>query len=217
LDKSATEQRALHGMTFKENRVSVLASPTTDATSKQMVEKPNGQLPGDVVLEEARSYGEFGSKIATLAALHRVPGARAEIALLSLSRAYLSNCYARDGAWTAGVHLAFWTLEVLTREPTFEATDLRGPFTKRLEVVTAIASWTLISFRLALLTDVAERARMQKDGPMSRVKKLVLDAIEAPPTRPDRLLARLRRDRRKWNAVLSYERYRRFRESLHQD
>ncbi len=217
LASSAAEQRTLHAHRFKETRVSVLASPTTDAASRGMTEKPNGHLPGDVVLEEVRSYGDLDSKIATMAALHRVPGPRAEIAMLSLSRSYLSNCYEQGGKWTAGVHLAFWTLRRLTSPPELGATDLRGPFANPLAVVTAIASWTLIAFRLALLSDVAERARRDKDHAMARLQPLVLRAIEAAPTRPDQLLARLRRDRRQWDAALTEERYARLRAELHQE
>ena len=102
-------------------------------------------------------------------------------------------------------------------EPEFGATDLRGPFANRLEVVTAIASWTLIAFRLALLADVADRARLEKDSTMARIRPLVLGAIDSAPTRPDQLLGRLRRDRRKWEAALTDERYARLKADLHRE
>ena len=61
------------------------------------LEQPNGQLPADPIIEEVQGYGQLDSKMASMAALHRIPGSRAEVAMLSLSRGYFGNCRAHGG------------------------------------------------------------------------------------------------------------------------
>lgn len=217
LGASAEKQRDIHRKTFDDQFVAVLSAPKKRAAQHGMTEPPNGQVASDKVIEEVRAFGTIDSKIATMAALRRIDGVRAEIAMLSLSRAYVLNCYARGGRWTAGLHVAYWTLERLTVTPVFEVTELRGPFANRYETIVALSTWTLVTFRLALLSDVASRAHAERDRPMGTVQGLVMRAIEAPPDKPHQLLKRLHQDRLKWRAALSPTRYQNLAQALHVD
>jgi hypothetical protein len=215
LSTSAGRERAAHGRRYARSHVALLAARSTDAQSVGCVERPNGQLPADPVVEEVLGYGRLGSKIATMAALHRVGGCRAEVAMLSLSRGYFRGCAERGGKWTAGVHLLRWTLDRLDSDPELAATDLRGPLGFSLAQTIAVARWTVIALRLALVTDVARRAERGGDE-VGRLAGLAGEAARAAgPTEPDRLLVWLSRRRRMWNAPLSPARYAQLREALH--
>lgn len=214
---SAKREQLRHAKDYPEARVVLAAAPEVDARKKGFVETPNGQLPPDAVLEEVQSYGALDSKIATMAALHRISGSRAEVAMLSLSRGYFRNCVERGGRWTAGIHVAFWTLRRLDEDPPIKATDLRGPIGLSLGQTIAIARWTIIALRLALLADVGSRARQENDrmGVMADLAANAVGAVRA--TDPDRLLAWLSRKRPSWTAALTPKRYALVWKELHRD
>ena len=216
LAESAGREQETHVRSYPEDRVLSVTLPDRGAT-QALVEKPNGQLPPDAVVEEVQDYGRLDSKIASMAALHRVPGARAEVAMLSLSRGYLSRCMARGGRWTAGVHLLFWTLERLDKDPRLEATDLRGPITGSLTRTIELARWTVVTFRLAFVSDVGHAAEREAD-PVRRLSKLPGQALdEVSGVNPDRLLDWLRRHKPSWSGALRQTRYREVREGLHRE
>jgi hypothetical protein len=192
-----------------------VVSPDTAAT--KFVERTNGHTPTDAVIEEVQAYGMVDSKIGTMAALHRIAGPRAEVAMLSLSRAYVANCFRRDRKWTSGVHLLFWTLQRLDEEPIFAPTDLREPLAFSLAQTNAIAKWTLIMFRLGLIADVATYASVSHDI-VARLKKFAINASAiSSPTDPERLLAWLSAKKASWWRPLSPSRYARIREQLHEE
>ena len=177
------------------------------------------QQPGHPVgdFEEVRSFGLVDSKIGTMAALRQIPGVRAEVAMLSLSRAYFANCTRRGGKWTAGLHLLFWTLKRLDREPNLEATDIRGPISFSLEKTIALSQWMLIALRLSLISDVASRALAEHDAAGKLVKFVQATVERANVDEPQRLLAAIRRSRKAWQAALTVDRYEHLREALHVD
>ncbi len=81
-------------------------------------------LKKDSVADTVTDYGELGSTIESLAQLKAMPGARAELAMLSLGRGYANNCVLRDGKWTSGVHLYWWSRLRLAYIPKIEVADL---------------------------------------------------------------------------------------------
>ncbi len=214
LAQSAGREQTLHRRSFVCDHVSLLSSPGARAESVHLVEAPNGQIPADPVVEEVREYGELESKIATMAALHRIPGVRAEVAMLSLSRAYFRTCTTRKGAWTSGIHLLNWTLGRLDAEQELVATDLRGPIVT-LEETVRLARWLLLTLRLAFVADVGEQARRVAD-PVGRFSVLVAEAIvSTQPDDPDRLCTYLRRRRAAWRKIFPQARYEKIQRSLH--
>lgn len=217
LAKSATAERVLHAKTYPPDRVVTVARPDMLAAKKGFAEKANGQqLPADPVVEEAQNYGQLDSKIGTMAALHRIPGARAEVAMLSLSRSYFRNCVSKKGSWTAGMHLLFWTLGRLDQEPAIAATDIRGPIAFSLARTIAVARWTLIAFRLAFIGDVGEAAEKEGDK-AGKLALLPSNAVRAVPgINPDGLLAWLSTSRPRWSSALSPHRYAMLKKELHQ-
>jgi hypothetical protein len=112
----------------------------------------------------AFEYGALGSKIESLAMLKNTPGARAEVTLSSLSRGYVANCVARDGPWTSGIHLYWWTRSRLADEPNISASDIRAvggiPFSRQV----ALTAWSIVMLRLTLIDDIAEHAASQGHG-----------------------------------------------------
>lgn len=213
LIESATREHKAHSAVYRSGRISLVASPSTAAT--KLIERPNGHTPTDAVIEEVQGYGTVDKKIGTMAALHRIPGPRAEVAMLSLSRAYVANCFRRDQKWTSGIHLLFWTLQRLDEDPVFAPTDLREPLASSLSQTNAIAKWTLIVFRLGLVADVATYASRSRDA-VGRLKAFAINASAiAPPTAPERLLAWLSAKKNSWRSPLSPARYTKLRELLH--
>ena len=163
LAESASRENHLHAAAFSTDRIVFLGTRKQATALKGAVEKPNGQMPADAIVEELQNYGSLDSKIGSMAVLHRIPGARAEVAMLSLSRAYFRNCVANGGSWTAGIHLLYWTLRRLDEEPEINATDLRGPIPYSLTHTLAVARWSLLAFRLAFVSDVGRVAAAEGD------------------------------------------------------
>ncbi len=81
-------------------------------------------LRRDEVGELVSDYGTLGSTIESLAQLKRISGIRAELALLSLARGYVQNCVKRNGKWTSGLHLYWWTKSRLGEEPEIKIADI---------------------------------------------------------------------------------------------
>jgi hypothetical protein len=191
--------------------------PNRDASAEQLVEKLNGALPADPVVEEVVDYGELESKAASLAALHRVPGARAEAARLSLSRAYFSNCYRRDKRWTAGIHMLWWTLGEASEDPVIAATDLReGPATLSMGDLVDLAKWYLVALRLSLMADVSSAAGRRDT--VSRLAGLAEQAAASTTAGSGQsLLHWIRRRRAEIAAAFPRKRYQQLRDELHRD
>jgi hypothetical protein len=217
LSESAAREQTVHTRQYSPEHIALVVDPGVAAAPHGLVEKPNGQVKRDAVIEEVLNYGGLDSKIATMAALHRVPGCRAEVAMLSLSRGYFKTCVSRGGPWTSAVHLAYWTLDRLDVEPELAATDLRGPIGFSVARTIALAQWAIVAFRLAFLADVGRQAQRERD-PAGRLATLApTAAAAAPPTNPGLLLHWLGQKRGQWRAAISPRRYAKLRESLHRD
>ena len=121
-------------------------------------------LLSDVVGSTVADYDSF-PRIATLAQLHRMPGARADLALSSLGRVYVKNCMWADGKWTAGIHVLWWVRERCMREP---EPDLRYDSDFRYELPISpdrqlrLAKWSLLSLRLIFISDMGSHAAASK-------------------------------------------------------
>ena len=100
-------------------------------------------------------------RIATFAQLRKTEGGRAELALVSLGRAYVDNCMASDKKWTSGVNLLWWTRERCVREPEpvlqYDQ-DIRYELPVSIERQMALAKWSLLMLRLIFLSDMGRHA-----------------------------------------------------------
>lgn len=202
---------------FAEQEISLLADPSRRAAEDGLVDFQGAAL-GDQVVEEVVGYGLLDSKMATMAALHRIGGVRAEIAMISLGRGYFQNCIARNGRWTAGVHLFHWTLSRINEDPVLAASDLLGPLTLPLARLIELAKWHIIAFRLVLVCDIAQHAAMEGDPHVGNLASLARDAAEkTQPGSTDSLLRWLRRKSRHIHDAFPPERYDTLRRELHKE
>ena len=103
--------------------------PRNAARNAALVEKPNGQLPRDAVVDETVAYARYErrSKIASLAAMRRIAGIRGEVAMATLGRSYVHNRWEHDQRWTAGEHVLWWMLERRDADPSEpQSAELHG-------------------------------------------------------------------------------------------
>lgn len=136
--------------------------------------KANGaasKAPGDVIVVATDEVGEVvtdwsaGAKVESLAQLNRIPGARADLAMTSLSRAYVSWCQKQtSGHWTSGIHLLRWTLRRLAEEPVLQVSDLRGAGRLALPRQMELAQWSVVMMRLLFVSDMGRYAKPHGDG-----------------------------------------------------
>lgn len=138
-------------------------------------------LRRDEVGEPVVDYGELGSKIESLAQLRKTPGARAEVALLSLARGYVLNCVNRGGNWISGIHLYWWTKSRLCSDPQINVDDLRGTNGLRLDRQIALSGWSVVMLRLTFIDDVVNHAR-RDDDPLGEATGLLDQAASAVNT-----------------------------------
>jgi len=214
LRERALEERTLHRKAFPENKIRDLHDRAI-ASDRGLAEAPNGELSTDPVADEVLGYGKLPSKSATLAALRRIAGARAEVAFLSLGRAYFANCVSRGGPWTAGGHLLWWTLERLLEVPVVGPEDLREPIGAPLRAFLEIGRWRIVAMRLALLADVGNRAG---DDPVGRLPDTLRKAMTVTkPGSATHLLGWLRRNHRQFTHAMSRSRYEELRGVWHKE
>jgi hypothetical protein len=107
-------------------------------------------------------YGD-DVKVASIANLHGQDTVRAEIAMLSLSRAYVHQCM-QNGAWTSGIHILQWTKNRIKKEKHFNH-EIRLGLTDRYKSLPIsserqedIEKWSLLLFRLTFISDVGFHA-----------------------------------------------------------
>lgn len=140
-----------------------------------------GHLRKDSVAGAVVDYGELGSTIESLAQLKAIPGARAELAMLSLGRAYVANCISRNGKWTSGLHMYWWSKSRLTDIPEIKVEDLRSVGATNLSRQSDLTSWSLVMLRLTFIEDITTYAGQQND-PLGRVRSLTEQAALALDT-----------------------------------
>lgn len=109
-------------------------------------------------------------RIAIFAQFRRMAGARAELALVSLGRAYVANCVARDQKWTSGINIAWWVRERCVREPEpvlqYDQ-DIRYELPVSPDRQIALAKSSLLMLRLVFFSDMgrhAENSLQQNEG-----------------------------------------------------
>lgn len=206
----------VHQRRFRRDRV---ASLYDDSAGQLLTEAPNGQLPKDAVIEESVAFQRYArnTKISSIAALRRLEGARADIAMTSLGRAYVQNCRRRDGLWKAGLHVLWWTLERLHVEPPMPEAAALHVERMPLERVSAMAKWFVITMRLYLVSDVGFFAAEAGDdaGALGSLADSALAATE-PGDGPG--LARWLTERRpKYTRALSSARYEQLARERHRE
>jgi len=191
------------------------AAPATDDPA--IVDPDTRHLEEDPVGEAVTSYGSLDSKIASLAQLRAIPGARAELAMLSLGRGYVRRCLLRGGRWTSGLHLFWWTRKRIADEPVIGVRDFRHETAASLVRQFELAAWSIVMLRLHLLADVGGAA--PKDDGVSVATGLVDDAAEATDL-PDlaSVLAWIRGTAEpRLEHALPRQRYGELRDALHRD
>lgn len=183
------------------------------------VDRDTHVLRRDPVGQAVESYGTLGAKIESLAILRATPGARAELARLSLSRSYVHRCVSRRGRWTAGIHLFWWTKLSLAEAPIVLPNDLRHePMAVSLERHAELAQWSVVMLRLLFLADVGGYARIQGIGNgVSRLADLHDEAAAGSgDVSLDKLLRWIQRDgKKRVDEALPYSDYAELAQALH--
>ena len=113
--------------------------------------------------KEVTDYGRLGTKIESLSRLSMIPGARAELARLSLSRTYVRRCVQRGGPWTAGIHQLSWTIDRLLEPPDIGFDDLRDDVPVPQARQRELAQWSMVMLRLTFLSDIGYQAPSSDD------------------------------------------------------
>ncbi len=172
---------ALHQHTFNREDIVRLRDgmPVNGAVSDR--DEDVSVLCRDEVAELVSDYGTLGTTIESLAQLKRIPGARAEVALLSLARGHVRNCINRNGKWTSGLHLYWWTKSRLHEEPEINIADILSTYGLELERQVALTSWSIIMLRLTFIDDIVTYAH-QDNEQLGTVTGLLDQAVEAVTT-----------------------------------
>lgn len=179
----------LHRRFYPVHRIVNLADKRPANGSASSAPADVRTLISDPVGAIAFEYGTLGSKIESLSMLKNTSGARAEVALLSLSRGYVANCVSRQGRWTSGLHLYWWTKSRLADEPQIAASDIRSVGGLQLSRQVTLTAWSVVMLRLALIDDIAEHAASQGDS-FGAIRGLLSKSAEAVQTFNTRTLAR---------------------------
>lgn len=159
--KRSREVNAVHRAVYPVHQIVTVyeQKPANGAASDDP--KDIAAVTSDHVGSIAFEFGSLGSKIESLAMLKSTPGVRAEVALSSLARGYVANCVARNGQWTSGLHIYWWTKSRLAAEPQIVASDIRTTGGLSPSRQTALVMWSVVMLRLTLIEDIAEHAAEQ--------------------------------------------------------
>ena len=188
----ALEQQKVHSVQYEQpeplRNVSTLASAFDEVHQTSAL----GSLNGDQVTNVVTNYGEYGTKIESLAQLDRMTGPRAELARLVLGRAYTHRCFVRDHKWTSGLHLLWWTRTRLEEDPNPEVhlDDLRYHLAVSIERQIELVKWSLIMLRLVFISDIGTYASRANDQEIGSLHSLAEDAAANTETVSVRKLSR---------------------------
>lgn len=213
---SASKARVQHRKTYPGNQVVSLSrargeEPDEDASAEDLE-----ILQSDSVGNDVTEYGELQSKIESLARLSRLPGVRAEIAMLSLARGYVARCVDLDGSWTSGLHLLWWTRRRLADIPDIELGDLRLAPATSLQRQVELVRWSLGMLRLTFLSDIGHHAAANGGHDVRHLADLPEEAALAAGTNPERLFRWIHRTGNKaFDKLLPRDEYRRLGTLLH--
>ncbi len=216
---SARREHEVHQSQFSPREV-VLARSQEHANGKytSAADGDLASLRRDPVANAVAEYGLLDTKIESLTQLHTLPGARAEISMLSLGRTYVRRCVAKGGAWTSGIHLAYWTRRRFSDEPRIDVDDFRGEAAVPLERRIDLAKWAVVMLRLIFVSDVASYAREAGDR-FGRLADLAeCAAAETQVLSSRKLIAWTGRvAEKRFDAVLPWKTYQRLSRDLHRD
>lgn len=174
----AIEVSSIHRQHFSTDYVCRVADGFSYEKDVSDDEKDMEHLRKDTVAGAVTDFGELGSTIESLAQLKALPGARAELAMLSLGRGYINNCISRNGKWTSGLHLYWWSRGRLTEIPEIKVEDLRSVGATQLARQSDLTSWSLVMLRLTFIEDITTYANQQGD-PLGKVESLTEQAAVA--------------------------------------
>jgi len=159
----------------------------TRATSGEYVSKDTDLLRADSVGDAVADYGEYDTKIESLAQLRTQGSLRSEFAMLSLARAYTRRCIQRNGSWTSGIHILWWTRRRLDSAdvPHVSVTDLRYSTAASLERQHELAQWSLLMFRIVFISDIGAHAASKNDqvGELEPIAEMAAEETETPSLR----------------------------------
>jgi hypothetical protein len=153
----ASEENRHHQRTFSRDHIVQLRTKS-NARSLGYADDDVSVLVTNAPGKEVTDYGRLGTKIESLARLSVIPGARAELARLSLSRTYVHRCVQLGGQWTSGIHQLLWTIDRLLEPPNIGFDDLRDDVPIPQSRQRELAQWSLVMLRLTFLSDVGHLA-----------------------------------------------------------
>ena len=187
LFKSASAFRAIHEGHYTIYDGVQKLSDASRATTKDYIDTDTKFLRQDRVGEATADYGDYSTKIESLAQLKTLGTFRAEIAMLSLGRAYVDRCVRRNGAWTSGIHILWWTRRKIIENAPLDIhpSDLRYPTSSSLERQVELAKWSLLLFRLTYISDIGVHAsKTDRDvGKLENIAEQAAEETEKPSLR----------------------------------
>jgi hypothetical protein len=214
----AGAEREKHAKRFRSDVIVQLTDRGAPANGGYTSSAPKdlADLDGDPVAVTAREYGTQ-PKIASLSQLRFLGGARPELAMISLGRAYVNRCVQNQGKWTSGIHLIWWTRRRLRDVPEVRFDDLRVEAPIPLQRQVELAKWSLMMMRLVLISDVASYA--EKREPIAKLASFAEAAAEnAGELSPKSLATWIRRKgERMFDSALPTNSYERIAASVHQE
>lgn len=173
---SAKEEQGKHAQRYAKGHVCLLRTgEAANGANTSESEDDLEALSADRVASSVVNYGRLNTKIESLAQLSAMEGVRADIALLSLGRAYVNRCTERGGEWTSELHLFWWVRGRLADAPVVEVFDIRAELGLSLARQLELASWAVMMLRLIFLSDVGSHA--ERSG--HRVRELSVLAEQA--------------------------------------
>ncbi len=214
---SAEAANVNHRIYFDSERIQNTRTRLAMDGLPEFVEPDDSILQADAVGEVVTEYGALGTKIESIAQLRRIEGARAELGMLSLGRSYVRRCVSRDGAWTSGLHILWWTRMRLADEPSVSVSDFRLQNNATLDKQRELAIWSLVMLRLTYISDIGVHAG-RHDKAIGELASFVDDAAEESSTSLRKLMRWVRRAGiQRFDKALSKERYVELAQTLHLD
>ncbi len=172
----AQQERDVHQRFFSPALISSLRTRSpANGRSTSSAKKELCILARDPVSAAVADYGQLGTKIESLAKLSAIAGVRPEVARLTLSRPYVARCVERNGTWTSGLHLLWWTREELAEEPKIAIEDIRVEMALPLSRQIDLAKWSVLMLRLIFVSDIGHHAK-NTDRKVARLHCLAEDA-----------------------------------------
>jgi hypothetical protein len=158
---SAQQEHEHHKNKINHNNIINLHTNTV-ALQPISITDTDALLQSDPVGSTVYDYGD-DIKVASIANLNGQGSVRAEIAMVSLGRAYVHQCM-QNGAWTSGIHLLQWVIHRIKKEKQLKQ-DIQLSLTdryKNLPISSArqedIERWSLLVFRLTFVSDIGFHA-----------------------------------------------------------